>query len=146
MTSSGLAAQPSQSLENISLGTRRSMGQFIPQYRTDGQYWIDHTKTWACVRKGNWPKRYEPFRMVVPGGPTRSSSAILRKPSSEKPWGLWGKIGQRSLERSACLALLVRKPARRSGSGTTRKRRANLAMAVDGARPEVVARPSNRRD
>jgi hypothetical protein len=53
--------------------------------------------------------------------------------------GLWGKTGQRSLERSACLALLVRKPARRSGSGTTRKRRANLAMAVDGARPEVVA-------
>ena len=31
------------------LGTRRSVGQFIPQYRTDGQY--DHTKTWACVRK-----------------------------------------------------------------------------------------------
>jgi len=25
--------------------------------------------------------------------------------------GLWGKTGQRSLERSACLALLVRKPA-----------------------------------
>ena len=25
--------------------------------------------------------------------------------------GLWGKTGQRSLDRSACLALLVRKPA-----------------------------------
>jgi hypothetical protein len=25
--------------------------------------------------------------------------------------GLWGKTGQRSLERSGCLALLVRKPA-----------------------------------
>ena len=34
MTGSGLAAQPSQSLENIARGTRRSMGQFIPQYRT----------------------------------------------------------------------------------------------------------------
>ena len=33
------------------LGTRWPVGQFIPQYRTDGQYWIDHTKTWACVRK-----------------------------------------------------------------------------------------------
>src|SRR5262245_33928178 len=61
MTGSGLAAQPSQSLENIARGTRRSMGQFIPQYRTDGQYWIDHTKTWACGRKGNRLKRYEMY-------------------------------------------------------------------------------------
>src|SRR4029079_9042941 len=43
MTGSGLAAQLSQSLEIIVL----SVGQFIPQYRTDGQYWIDHTKTWT---------------------------------------------------------------------------------------------------
>src|SRR4030095_7939492 len=49
MTGSGLAAQPSQSLENIARGTLRSR-QFIPQYRTDGQYRIDHSKTWACVR------------------------------------------------------------------------------------------------
>src|SRR5215470_9764782 len=36
ITGSGLAAQPSQSLESIARGTRRSMGQFIPQYRTGG--------------------------------------------------------------------------------------------------------------
>jgi hypothetical protein len=51
MTGSGLAAQLSQSLEIIVRGSRRSVGQLIPQYRTDGQYWIDHAKTWACVRK-----------------------------------------------------------------------------------------------
>jgi hypothetical protein len=45
MTGSGLAYQLSQSLEIIVRGTRRSVGQFIPQHRTDGQYWIDHTKT-----------------------------------------------------------------------------------------------------
>src|SRR5215510_12649237 len=84
MMGSGLAAQPSQSLENIARGTRRSMGQFIPQYRTDGQYWIDHTKTWACVRKRQSAKTLRAIPEVVPGGPTRSWSAILRKPSSEK--------------------------------------------------------------
>src|SRR6267143_1887794 len=51
MTGSGLAYQLSQSLKIIVRGTRRSVGQFIPQHRTDGQYWIDHTTTWACVRK-----------------------------------------------------------------------------------------------
>jgi hypothetical protein len=37
------------------------VGQFIPQYRTDGQYWIDHTKTGHAFEKGNRPKRYEPL-------------------------------------------------------------------------------------
>lgn len=43
MTGSGLAAQLSQSLEIIAWGTRRSVGQFIPQYRTNGQYGIEQS-------------------------------------------------------------------------------------------------------
>jgi hypothetical protein len=80
MTGSGLAAQPSQSLENIARGTRRSMGQFIPQYRT--------------ARSAH---------EIMVGDPAEAVERESR--------GLWGKTGQRSLERSACLALLVRKPA-----------------------------------
>jgi hypothetical protein len=80
MTGSGLAAQPSQSLENIARGTRRSMGQFIPQYRT--------ARSAHEIMVGDPPEAVE-----------------------RESWGLWGKTGQRSLERSACLALLVRKPA-----------------------------------
>jgi len=79
MTASGLAAQLSQSLEIIVL----SVGQFIPQYRTDGQYWIDHPKTWTCVRKRQSAKTIRATPEVVPGG-LAIMSAIPRKPSSEK--------------------------------------------------------------
>src|SRR5215468_6483834 len=70
VTGSGLAAQPSQSLENIARGTRRSMGQFIPEYRT--------------ARSAH---------EIMVGGPAEAVERESR--------GLWGKTGQRSLERSA---------------------------------------------
>ena len=64
------------------LGTRRSVGQFIPQYRTDGQY--DHTKTWACVRKAQSTETLRATPKVVPRGPT-IMSAIPRGSRRARP-------------------------------------------------------------
>jgi hypothetical protein len=102
MTGSGLAAQLSQSLKIIVRGTRRSVGQFIPQYRIDAQYWIDHTKTWACVRKRQSAKTlYDPLPEVVPSGPT-IMSAMPPKPSSEKAGACGARqdSGRRSVRRA----------------------------------------------
>jgi len=95
--------------KSVCWGTRRAVGQFIPQYRTDGQYWIDHTKTWACGRKGQSAET--PLRRLCQVAP-RSFGDPAEAVEREGP-GLWGKTGQRPLERSACRALLViaRKPA-----------------------------------
>lgn len=60
VTGSGLAAPLSQSLETTIRRTRRSVAQFIAQYRTDGQYGMS---------KGT-------------NGAPMTTSAILRKPSS----------------------------------------------------------------
>ena len=88
------------------LGTRRSVGQFIPQYRTDGQY--DHTKTWACVRKAQSTETLRATPKVVPRGPR--SCRRSRAEAAERGPGQWRNTEQRPLERSACRALR-RKPA-----------------------------------
>ena len=91
MTGSGLAAQLSQSLEIIVRGTRRSVGQFIPQYRTDGQFWIDHTKTWACVRKRQSAKTLR----ATPGGCAKTHDHVgdAAEAVEREGRGLWGKTG-----------------------------------------------------
>jgi hypothetical protein len=88
------------------LATRRSVGQFILQYRTDGQY--DHTKTWACVRKAQSTETLRATPKVVPRGPTIMSA--IPPEAAERVPAQWRNTEQRPLKRSACRALR-RKPA-----------------------------------
>jgi hypothetical protein len=97
MTASGLAAQPSQSLENIARGTRRSMGQFIPQYRTDGQYWIDHSGIFARLTR---------FAIDTCGGfssPVPWPSSAMRRSTNKHP--LLGRLMARRPTKLAAVVL-----------------------------------------
>ena len=73
------------------LGTRRSVGQFIPQYRTDGQY--DHTKTWACVRKAQSTETPRATPKVVPsdhvGDPAQKPPSEARASGAIQNSGRW---------------------------------------------------------
>src|SRR5262245_13025889 len=91
------------------------MGQFIPQYRTDGQYWIDHTKPWACVRK-------------------RQSAKTLRAiPEGCARWAHMVGDPAEAVERES--------RQRRSGSGPKRTLPSWPVMSAVGGKADQSGRP-----
>jgi hypothetical protein len=106
------------------LATRRSVGQFILQYRTDGQY--DHTKTWACVRKAQSTETLRATPKVVPRGPTIMSA--IPPEAAERVPAQWRNTEQRPLKR--CVESRQRMPG--SGCRTFRTCCGSLPMSVVG--------------
>jgi len=109
------------------LGTRRSVGQFIPQYRTDGQY--DHTETWASVRKAQSTETPRATPKVVPsdhvGDPARKPPSEARASGAIQNSGRWSV---RRAER--CEESRQRMPG--SGCRTFRTCCGSLPMSVVG--------------
>jgi hypothetical protein len=87
------------------------VGQFIPQYRTDGQY--DHTETWASVRKAQSTETPRATPKVVPsdhvGDPARKPPSEARASGAIQNSGRWSVRRAERCEESR---------QRMSGSGT----------------------------
>src|SRR6478609_9940412 len=113
------------------LGTRRSVGQFIPQYRTDGQY--DHTETWASVRKAQSTETPRATPKVVPsdhvGDPARKPPSEARASGAIQNSGRWSVRRAERCEESR---------QRMSGSGTFGPAGVGATMSVRGVRTDLV--------
>ena len=103
MTASGLAAQLSQTLETLYGALGGQWGNSSHNTAPTASTGLTTPRRGHAFEKGNRPKRYEPLRGLCPRW-AHDHVGDATEAVEREGRGLWGKTGQRSLERSASVA------------------------------------------